>query len=109
MSRPPRIWVSNETPSENEVVTVRAMAIHRMETGIAIEGGSEPKPRNIIHTFECSLDGEPIISWELDTAVSPNPYIEFKFIAKNSGTLEFRWKDDVGEEWQAQQEITVTG
>ncbi|MHB2264802.1 thiosulfate oxidation carrier complex protein SoxZ [Aliihoeflea sp. PC F10.4] len=108
MSRPPRIWVSNDTPADGEVVTVRAMAIHRMETGIGIEGGGKPRPRNVIHEFDCTLNGEPIISWKLDTAVSPNPYIEFKFVASQSGKLVFRWEDEDGEEWSAEQEIEVT-
>ena len=32
--------------------------------------------------------------WQLDTAISQNPYLEFRFIAQDSGELRMLWISD---------------
>jgi sulfur-oxidizing protein SoxZ len=39
--------------------------------------------------------------------VAQNPYIEFTFLARQSGTLHFHWKDDGGQTLKAEKAITV--
>lgn len=104
----PRVWVSNRTPKQGSIVTVKAMVIHPMETGLRKNALSQPIPRNIIETFECSLAGERLMTWELHPSVSQNPYLEFKFIARQSGEMKMVWIADDGLRIEAVETITVS-
>ncbi len=92
----PRIWISNDSPEVGEVVRVRALIEHRMETGLRPGTDGKVVPRNIVNEFEARLDGELLFTWQPETAVSRNPYIEFTFIASNASELQMKWGDDAG-------------
>lgn len=100
--------MSTRTPAKGDVVTVKVMVTHPMETGMRKNAMSQLIPRNIITQFECSLAGEPLMSWQLDTAVSQNPYLEFRFIAEKSGELKMRWLGEDGSQIEASEKITVS-
>lgn len=104
----PRIWISNRTPPNGSVVTVKAMITHPMETGMRKNAQSEVIPRNIVEHFECALAGEPLLSWQLDTAISQNPYLEFKFVAQKSGDLKMLWVADDGARIEVVEKIAVS-
>lgn len=103
----PRVWISNRTPKQGAIVTVKAMVIHPMETGLRKNALSQMIPRNIIETFECSLAGERLMTWELHPSVSQNPYLEFKFLAQKSGALRMSWVADDGLRIEAVETIAV--
>ena len=109
MQDPPRIWLSNRTPAPGEIVTVRTMVTHPMETGMRKTADGELIPRNIISSFECTLGDELLFAWAPGTAVSQNPYLEFRFMAGASGPLRMVWTDDEGARIEAVEEIAVTG
>lgn len=109
MTDVPRIWISNRTPAPGEIVTVRTMVTHPMETGLRKTADGELIPRNIIRSFTCTLGGEPLFSWAPETAVAQSPYLEFKFMARDSGALRMVWIDDEGIEIKAEDEITIAG
>lgn len=109
MADPPRIWLSNRTPARGEVVTVRTMVTHQMETGLRKTPEGDLIPRNIVNAFECTLDGALLFAWAPETAVAQNPYLEFRFMADASGTLRMTWTADDGQLIEAAEEITVTG
>lgn len=92
----PRIWISNANPKAGEIVRVRALIVHRMETGLRLDQDGNEVERNIIHTFEATLDNELLFTWQPETAISQNPYIEFTFVATQSGMLQMKWIDDEG-------------
>lgn len=92
----PRIWISTDTPKAGEVVRVRALIQHRMETGLRANAEGKAIPRNIVNKFEARLDGELLFAWAPETAISQNPYIEFTFVARESGELQMKWVDDEG-------------
>lgn len=92
----PRIWISNDSPEVGEVVRVRALIEHRMETGLRPSADGKVIPRNIINEFEARLDGELLFTWRPETAVSQNPYIEFTFVASKANELQMKWVDDEG-------------
>ncbi|MGB3387561.1 MAG: thiosulfate oxidation carrier complex protein SoxZ [Pseudaminobacter sp.] len=103
-----RIWLSNRAPAKGETVTVKAMVTHPMETGMRKNALSELIPRNIIEHFECTLAGETLLSWHLDTAISQNPYLEFRFVAQKSGDLKLVWSADDGQVFETLERIEVT-
>ncbi|NLC37619.1 MAG: thiosulfate oxidation carrier complex protein SoxZ [Alcaligenaceae bacterium] len=104
----PRIWISNDSPKAGEVVRVRALILHRMETGLRPGADGQVIPRNIVNAFEARLDGELLFKWAPETAVSQNPYIEFTFLARKSGELQMKWVDDAGAVITGNKELAVS-
>ena len=79
-----------------EVIEIRTLAGHVMETGFRRTQLGELVPRDIITRFTCSYNGVEVFSAELHPAVAANPLIAFTTVATASGTLEFRWSGDNG-------------
>jgi len=79
-----------------EIVTIRTLAEHAMETGFRRTQTGEAIPRDIITRLVCLYNGEEIFRAELHPAVAANPLIAFTTVALESGTLEFRWSGDHG-------------
>lgn len=97
-----------EQAARGEVVEIKAMIAHDMETGYRTGPSGQPIPRHIIKRFVCRYDGEEIFAADLFPAVSANPFIAFTTIATASGTLSFAWTDDKGHTETATAEIVVT-
>jgi sulfur-oxidizing protein SoxZ len=96
------------TATRGEIVEIRAMIAHVMETGYREGHNGAVVPRNIIKRFVCKYAGTEIFSAELFPAVAANPYVAFSTIATDSGTIEFEWTDDKGETQTTSANITVT-
>ena len=108
MSKPPRIWVSNATPKKGEVVRVRAQMEHVMESGLRTDPATgKVRPRNIVNRFEARLGSALLFTWEPGISIAQNPYIEFTFVARESGELQMQWKDEQGQTLSAQKTISV--
>jgi sulfur-oxidizing protein SoxZ len=108
MQKPPRIWVSNATPKKGEVVRVRAQMEHVMESGLRTDPATgQIRPRNIVTRFEARLGDALLFTWEPGISIAQNPYIEFTFLARESGELNFRWQDEGGQTLRAQKAITL--
>ena len=107
MSRPPRIWISNETPARDEIVRVRAQIVHAMESGFRLDANGEAIPANLLTGFTAWLDDQVLLECLPETAISQNPYLEFTFAARRSGTLRMVWTDASGTVAEAERTITV--
>ena len=79
-----------------EIIEIRTLAGHAMETGFRRTQLGEVIPRDIIRLFTCTYNGEEIFRAELHPAIAANPLIAFTTIATESGTIEFRWTGDNG-------------
>lgn len=97
-----------KTAKRGEIIEIRAMVQHVMETGYREGPNGVTLPRNIIKRFVCRYGTEEIFSAELFPAIAANPYMAFSVVAAESGTLSFEWTDDKGETQTASAEITVT-
>ena len=107
MSKPPRIWISNAAPKKGEVLRVRAQIEHVMESGLRTDPATGAiRPRNIITRFEARLGQALLFAWEPGISIAQNPYIEFTFLARESGELRLFWKDDAGQSVSATKAIT---
>jgi sulfur-oxidizing protein SoxZ len=84
------------TAKRGEVIEIRTLAGHDMETGFRRTQLGELVPRNIITTFSCSYNGVEVFRADLHPAIAANPLLAFTTIATESGTLEFRWSGDNG-------------
>ena len=85
-----------ETARRGEVIGIRALIGHPMETGYRPGADGRVLPRNIIRRFSCTYNGERVFSAELHPAIAANPYVAFHTVATESGTLEFTWEGDNG-------------
>lgn len=81
--------------TRGEIVEIRTLVNHPMETGYRRGGDGELLRRNLIRRFSCTLDGELVFGAELHAAVAANPYIAFH-VAATAGTLTFTWEGDEG-------------
>jgi sulfur-oxidizing protein SoxZ len=88
------------TAKRGDIVEIRTLIAHPMETGYRAGEDSVVQPRNIIRRFTCHYhDGRDdvlVFSAELFPAVAANPFIAFSTLATASGTLRFTWSGDNG-------------
>ena len=96
------------TARKGEVVEIRTLIAHPMETGYRAGDDGQLVPRNLIRRFSCRYDGELVFSAELFPAVAANPYITFCTLATASGTLQFSWEGDRGFSQTENVVLTVT-
>jgi sulfur-oxidizing protein SoxZ len=90
-----------------QIIEIKTLISHVMETGYRHTETGAPIPRDIITGFACTYNGAEIFRADLHQAISANPFITFFTVARESGTLEFRWTGDNGLEETAQAKITV--
>ncbi|PHP66179.1 thiosulfate oxidation carrier complex protein SoxZ [Zhengella mangrovi] len=102
----PRVKVP-KSASAGEVITIKTLISHEMESGQRKDKEGKPIPRQIINKFTCEFNGQPVFSCDLDPAVSANPYFEFNAKVNESGTFKFTWVDDDGSVYETENEITV--
>lgn len=79
-----------------EMVEIRTLVAHPMETGYRRGADGQRLPRDIIRRFTCRYDGEIVFSAELFPAIAANPYLAFHTVATVSGVLNFSWEGDNG-------------
>ena len=90
-----------------EVVTIKTLISHPMESGQRKDSDGNPIPRQIINKFTARFNGQEVISADLEPAVSANPYFEFQLKVPETGTLSFEWVDDDGSVYTEEKTITV--
>ena len=96
------------TAQKGEVVEIRTLIAHPMETGYRRGDEGSVLPRNLIRRFTCVYDGETVFSAELHPAIAANPLIAFSTVATVSGMLTFTWDGDNGFAQTERVAITVT-
>ena len=84
------------TIKRGDVVEVRLLIRHPMETGFRHDNVGKPIPQNVIKLVTCRYNSEEIFRAELFSGVAANPYLAFFTTAKESGELEVTWVDDAG-------------
>jgi len=77
-----------------DIIEIKTLVSHPMETGYRVGLGGEMIPRDIIQTFVCTYNGEEIYRASFSQAIAANPYLTFHTQAAETGTLEFRWTGD---------------
>ena len=84
-----------KTKLRDNVLTVRTIIRHPMETGFRVdEASGEVVPAHFIKLVTAKLNGQTIFSCDWSRAVSKNPYLSFMFEgAKTGDSLELSWLD----------------
>ena len=90
-----------------EIIEIRALVRHSMETGFRRTQLGALIPRDIIRQFVCLYNGVEIFRAELHPAIAANPLLTFTTVATESGKIEFRWTGDSGFSLTESATITV--
>ena len=90
-----------------DVIEIKTLMSHIMETGYRHTASGEVVPRDIITSFTCRYNGNEIFRADLYPAIAANPFISFFTTATESGKLEFEWIGDKGFLETASASITV--
>ncbi|MCT8988918.1 thiosulfate oxidation carrier complex protein SoxZ [Chelativorans sp. SCAU2101] len=102
----PRVKVP-KTAAAGEVITIKTLISHDMESGQRKDSEGNTIPRKIINKFTCDFNGQTVFSCDIDPAISANPYFEFNAKVAESGTFKFTWVDDDGSVYEAEEKIEV--
>jgi sulfur-oxidizing protein SoxZ len=95
------------TAKAGEVIEVKTLISHEMESGNRKDAAGKPIPRKIIKQFTAAFNGKPVIKADWHPAVSANPYQSFFVRVPETGTFTFEWLDDDGSVYKAEQKVTV--
>ena len=90
-----------------DVIEIKTLMSHIMETGFRHTAAGELVPRDIITSFVCRYNGAEIFRADLFPAIAANPFISFFTVARDSGKFEFEWIGDNGFAETASAAITV--
>jgi sulfur-oxidizing protein SoxZ len=85
-----------ERARRGEIIEIKTLVSHPMETGYRRTQLGVAIPRDIIRSFVCTYNGAEIFRAELHPAIAANPFIVFSTVAIESGTLVFSWTGDNG-------------
>ncbi|PTW63352.1 sulfur compound chelating protein SoxZ [Breoghania corrubedonensis] len=102
----PRVKLQKKA-DKGEVITIKTLISHPMESGQRKDKSGNVIPRKIINSFKCEFNGKPVFSCDMDPAISANPYLEFMAKVEESGTFAFTWVDDDGSVYTTEEKITV--
>ncbi|NBT30380.1 MAG: thiosulfate oxidation carrier complex protein SoxZ [Rhodobacteraceae bacterium] len=102
----PRVRVP-KSASAGEVISIKTLISHIMESGQRKDGDGNLIPRSIINRFTCDFNGQNVIDVTLEPAISTNPYFEFQSTVPEAGTFTFTWYDDDGSVYTDTKDITV--
>jgi sulfur-oxidizing protein SoxZ len=107
MSNPvPRVRAPNKA-RVGEVIEIRSLISHAMESGQRRDPAGKVVPRKIINKFTASFNGKTFFEADWHPAVSANPYQAFFFRATESGEFKFAWTDDDGTEYSSTSRLAV--
>lgn len=107
MARPIARAKVPKTATAGEVITIKTLISHTMESGLRKDKDGNVIPRSIINKFTCEFNGRVVFSADIEPAVAENPYFEFNARVEESGTFKFTWVDDDGSEYTLEESITV--
>ena len=90
-----------------EIIEIKTLMSHIMETGYRHTSEGVVVPRDIITSFACHYNGVEIFRADLFPAIAANPFITFFTVATESGKFEFEWIGDKGFSEIASASITI--
>jgi len=102
----PRVKVPRSA-SAGDMITIKTLISHKMESGQRKDSDGNVIPRSIIHNFTCAFNGETVIDVKMEPAISTNPYFEFEAKVPESGEFQFTWHDDDGSVYETAKAIEV--
>ncbi|WP_424943290.1 thiosulfate oxidation carrier complex protein SoxZ [Aliiroseovarius crassostreae] len=102
----PRVKVP-KSAAAGEVVTLKTLISHKMESGQRKDKDGNVIPRSIINRFTCEFNGALVVDVAMESAISTNPYFEFDAKVDAAGDFKFTWYDDDGSVYEETKSIKV--
>ncbi len=102
--------IKAKVPAEakkGDVIEVKTVISHDMESGQRKDKEGKPIPRKIINKFTATFNDKEVFTSEWHPAISANPYLSFFFKPQESGSLKMTWVDDDGSVYEKTAEIKV--
>lgn len=107
MAKPtPRVRVPGKAKA-GEIIEIKTLISHEMESGQRKNSSGQPIPRKIINKFTAAFNGKTFFEADWHPAISANPYQAFFYKAAESGEFKFTWKDDDGSEYSTTAKLAV--
>ena len=91
-----------------DVVNVRMLIQHPMDTGYLQDLTGKVVPRNIIRLLTCHLGQQEVFRVEPSSGLSANPFFEFYVRATVTAEFKLEWIDDKGQKGQHFQIFNVS-
>ncbi len=103
----PRLRVP-QTAKKGEIVEIKTLLSHPMESGQRKDDQGRLVPRNIVNRMTVTYNGKLVFEAKFEGAVAANPAVNFFLRCMESGKLDFTWTDDDGATHRASQAISVS-
>jgi sulfur-oxidizing protein SoxZ len=91
-----------------DLIEVKTLIGHVMETGQRRDAEGKVVARNIIHGFTATFNGRTVFEAQLQPGISANPYLAFHMRVSGPGEFEFTWVDDTGNKLVEKTQLTVS-
>jgi sulfur-oxidizing protein SoxZ len=85
-----------ETSAVGDVIEIRALINHVMETGNRKDASGTAIPRNIVKSLVVTFGSVTIFKAEFGPGISSNPFVAFYLRVPGPGEFVFTWEDDAG-------------
>ncbi|PUE06024.1 thiosulfate oxidation carrier complex protein SoxZ [Limnohabitans sp. T6-5] len=96
-----------ERITAGEVVKVRLLVQHPMDTGYLQDLLGKLVPRNVIRQLTCTLGPQEVFRVEPSSGIAANPLFEFFVRATETAEMHVEWLDDRGNRGEFRQTMTV--
>lgn len=96
-----------ENVRSGEIVKVRLLIQHPMDTGYLQDFTGKVVPRNIIRVLTCHLGSQEVFRIEPSSGIAANPFFEFYVRATATAEFKIEWVDDKGVKGQLLQIFNV--
>jgi sulfur-oxidizing protein SoxZ len=90
-----------------DVVKIRVLIQHPMDTGYLQDFTGKLVPRNVIRMLTCNLGGQEVFRVEPSSGISANPFFEFYVRATATAEFKMNWVDDMGARGEMSQTLKV--
>jgi sulfur-oxidizing protein SoxZ len=102
----PRVRVP-ATAKKGELLEIKSLISHEMETGQRKDSAGKIIPRQIINKMTVAFGDKVFFEADWHPSISANPYQSFFFKAQETGEFTFTWKDDDGSVYTTKNALTV--
>lgn len=91
----------------NQVIEIRTLINHPMETGLRRNSEGVLLPQNLIKNMQLLLDQQPALEARFYTGTSANPYVRLNLKLAASSKAAFIWQDQQGQNLIEQRELQL--
>ncbi|MCB1549665.1 MAG: thiosulfate oxidation carrier complex protein SoxZ [Hyphomicrobiaceae bacterium] len=100
--------VMAKSARRGDVVEIKTLVPHAMESGFRRDAVGKPVPRHIITSLAVTYAGAEVFRMEMFPAIAANPYVMFATVATETADVVFTWTDDRGGVMRETRRLEVT-